>query len=163
MNYYTRSTKFGNITLVEDRGFLVSLIFGDISDGIKSKKVKFSKFLKNFMSETIEAAFLELDEYFAGKRKEFDVPMNPSGTSFQQKVWSSLISVPYGRVASYKDIAERIGNSKAGRAVGMANNKNKIPIFIPCHRIVSADGSMGGYADGVEIKQKLLELEKQFS
>jgi len=163
MNYYTRPTKFGNITLVEDRGFLVSLIFGDISDGIKSKKVKFSKFLKNFMSETLETAFFELDEYFDGKRKIFDVPMNPGGTSFQQKVWSSLISVPYGMVASYKDIAEKIGNSNACRAVGMANNKNKIPIFIPCHRVVSADGSMGGYADGVGIKQKLLELEKQFS
>ena len=163
MNYYTKLTKFGNITLVEDKGFLVALTFGDINDGIKSKKVKFSKFLKKFMSAAIEIAFLELEEYFDGKRKEFDVPMNPSGTSFQQKVWSFLISVPYGSVATYKDIAERIGNSNASRAVGMANNKNKIPIFIPCHRVVSADGSMGGYADGVEIKQKLLELEKQFS
>lgn len=102
----------------------------------------------------------ELQEYLSGKRKEFDLPLAPQGTEFQQKVWEELCKIPYGRTCSYKDIAENIGNKKAYRAVGMANNKNPIPIFIPCHRVIGADGSLTGYGGGLEIKEKLLEIEK---
>lgn len=160
MNYYTKQTKIGNITITEDKGFITSLIFGDINDGIKSKKFIFSKFLKNNLSETLNSAFNQLDEYLSGKRKEFNLPLNPKGTPFQQKVWSALLSINYGETMSYKEVAIKIGDEKAGRAVGMANNKNKIPIFIPCHRVISTDGAIGGYADGTYIKQVLLDLEQ---
>lgn len=159
MNYYTKQTNIGSITIVEDRGFITSLIFGDINYGIKSKQIVISKFLKNNLSETLECAFKQLDEYLLGERKEFNLPLNPKGTSFQQKVWSALISIPYGETQSYKDIAIKIGDANACRAVGMANNKNKIPIFIPCHRVIASDGSLGGYEAGELIKRKLLDIE----
>lgn len=159
MNYYTKQTALGNITIVEDREFITSLFFGDINDGIKNKAITYSKYLKNKLTDCLDTAFSQLEEYINGTRKEFDLPLNPKGTPFQQKVWSALLSIPYGETKSYKDIAVKIGDPNASRAVGMANNKNKIPIFIPCHRVVSSDGTIGGYAGGESLKAKLLELE----
>lgn len=159
MNYYTKQTKIGNITIVEDRGFIVSLIFGDINYGIKTKQVQYNKFLKERLTENLDSAFWQLNEYLNGERKEFTLPLNPKGTQFQQKVWSALLAIPYGETRSYKDIAVKIGDEKACRAVGNANNKNKIPIFIPCHRVIASDGTIGGYAGGETIKHKLIEIE----
>ncbi len=101
----------------------------------------------------------ELDEYFAGDRREFSVPLSITGTPFQKTVWSALMRIPYGAIPSYSDIADDIGNAGAVRAVGMANNKNPVPIIIPCHRVIGRDGSLTGYAGGIEIKQWLLDLE----
>lgn len=101
----------------------------------------------------------ELTEYFLGKRKQFTVPLHLVGTEFQKKVWRALLEVPYGKTVTYKDIAKKIGNPKALRAVGMANNKNKIPIIVPCHRVIGSDGKLTGYAAGLSIKEKLLKLE----
>lgn len=101
----------------------------------------------------------QLQQYFAGKRQSFDVPLEFVGTSFQQQVWRALQSIPYGETLSYKQIAEMIDNPKAVRAVGNANNKNKLPILIPCHRVIGANGSLVGYALGLEHKQYLLALE----
>lgn len=101
----------------------------------------------------------ELKEYFSGRRKSFSVPLDLRGTPFQIKVWKALMEIPYGETVSYKYIAERVENPKGSRAVGMANNKNKIPIIIPCHRIIGADGRLVGYGGGIDIKIKLLELE----
>ena len=162
MNYYTKQTKIGNVTIVEDRGFIILLIFGDINYGIKTKQIKYDKFLKERLTETLNSAFIQLEEYLNGERKEFTLPLNPKGTKFQQKVWSALLSVPYGETASYKDVAIRIGDENASRAVGMANNKNKIPIFIPCHRIIASNGELSGYAGGVELKSMLLSLERKY-
>lgn len=100
----------------------------------------------------------ELNEYFSGKRINFTVNVSPDGTDFQKKVWNELMKIPYGSTRSYKEIAELIGNPRAFRAVGMANNKNPIPIIIPCHRVIGKNGSLVGYAGGV--KQKLLDIEK---
>ena len=100
----------------------------------------------------------ELREYFDGKRKTFTVPFSPQGTDFQKRVWSALCTVPYGKTVTYGDIARKIGNEKAYRAVGNANGRNPIPIIIPCHRIVASDG-IGGYSSGLEIKRLLLKLE----
>lgn len=111
-------------------------------------------------SELSELAALQLTEYFSGKRKEFDLPLEPQGTEFRKKVWAALTEIPYGETRSYKDIAERIGNPKACRAVGGANNKNPISIIIPCHRVVGADGSLVGYGGGLDKKTMLLELER---
>ncbi len=101
----------------------------------------------------------QLEEYFAGKRRTFDLPLDPVGTEFQRKVWEALQAIPYGARRTYGEIAAVVGNPKASRAVGMANNRNPIMIIIPCHRVVGADGALTGYAGGLEMKQTLLELE----
>ncbi len=102
----------------------------------------------------------QLEEYFQGKRKKFNLPLAPYGTPFQLKVWSALQNIPYGETRSYKDIAIQVDNPKGCRAVGMANNKNPIPIIIPCHRVVGANGKPVGYAGGLDKKKFLLELEQ---
>lgn len=112
-------------------------------------------------SELSERAATQLTEYFSSKRKDFDLPLEPQGTEFRKKVWSALMEIPYGETRSYKDIAERIGNPKACRAVGGANNKNPISIIIPCHRVVGADGSLVGYGGGLDKKTMLLDLESK--
>lgn len=107
----------------------------------------------------IKKTYIELIQYFEGERKTFDIPLNPTGTEFQKRVWSALMTIPYGETRSYKQIAEIIENPNAQRAVGMANNKNPIPIIIPCHRVIGADKKLVGYAGGLDIKQKLLDIE----
>ncbi len=105
------------------------------------------------------ATIRQLQEYFAGKRETFDLPLAPHGTDFQRRVWSALQKIPYGKTVAYADIAQRIGNPKGVRAVGLANGRNPIPIVIPCHRVIGKDGSLTGYGGGLPIKQKLLEIE----
>lgn len=101
----------------------------------------------------------QLTAYFAGSLRTFTVPMRLAGTPFQQQVWKELQKIPYGQTASYGEIARRIGNPKGCRAVGGANNKNPIPIIIPCHRVIGHDGSMGGFGGGLDLKKSLLQLE----
>ena len=103
----------------------------------------------------------QLDEYFAGKRKAFDIALDPAGTNFQKNVWKQLSLIPYGKTVAYKDIAQRIKNPKAVRAVGTANGRNPFAIIIPCHRVIAADGTLGGYGGGITTKQKLLALEQK--
>jgi len=104
--------------------------------------------------------FSQLDQYFAGRRRAFDLPLVIRGTAFQERVWQALMTIPYGVTWSYRDLAERIGQPRATRAVGTANGMNRLGILIPCHRVVNADGRLGGYAGGVERKRHLLELER---
>ena len=103
--------------------------------------------------------FNQLKEYFAGTRKGFDVPLDEKGTEFQKKVWEELKKIPYGKTISYKSLAEKLGDVKLIRAVGKANGQNPIAIVIPCHRVIGSDGSLIGYASGLDIKAKLLHLE----
>ncbi len=105
----------------------------------------------------------QLSEYFDGKRKAFELPLDMNGTDFQKKVWKLLSEIPYGRTSSYKEIARKLENKGASRAVGTANGKNPLSIIVPCHRVISFDGSLGGYAGGLKIKTKLLNLEKNGS
>ena len=102
----------------------------------------------------------ELGEYFAGRRREFTVPLVVRGTPFQERVWRELLRIPYGQTCSYLDIARRVCNSNACRAVGSANGRNRIAIVIPCHRVVNAGGSLGGYGGGLDRKRFLLDLER---
>jgi len=102
----------------------------------------------------------QLDEFFAGKRTTFDLAMAPEGTDFQKRVWAELIRIPYGETISYAELAKRIGSDGAARAVGRANATNPIAIVVPCHRVIGADGSLTGYAYGVELKRRLLDFEK---
>ena len=103
----------------------------------------------------------QLRAYFAGKLEEFDLPLAPDGTDFQQKVWRRLCDIPYGETISYGQLAQRIGNPNASRAVGLANGSNPIPIIIPCHRVIGSNGKLTGYGGGLPIKEKLLALERR--
>ncbi|MGM9916879.1 methylated-DNA--[protein]-cysteine S-methyltransferase [Anaerotignum sp.] len=111
-------------------------------------------------TELIRKCKQELDEFFRGERKTFDLPLAPEGTAFQKKVWDALREIPYGETRTYKEIAIAVGSPKGFRAVGMANNKNPIAILIPCHRVIGSDGKLVGYAAGMETKTFLLALEQ---
>ena len=140
-----------NLGFIEDDGVITGIFFaGGAEDNLTP------------MSETplIKRAISQLSEYFDGERTSFDLPISPSGTGFQKKVWDALLTIPYGETRSYKDIAVQIGNPKAVRAVGMANNRNPIAIVIPCHRVIGHNGSLTGYGGGLDVKAYLLELEK---
>jgi methylated-DNA-[protein]-cysteine S-methyltransferase len=139
----------GNLYITEEDGFITYLDFtGTPEDMLPG-------------STLTDMAVKELEEYFDGTRTVFDLPLAPQGSSFMKRVWDSLVTIPYGKTASYKDIARMAGNAKACRAVGMANNRNPIPIIIPCHRVIGSDGSLVGYGGGLDIKKALLELEKR--
>jgi methylated-DNA-[protein]-cysteine S-methyltransferase len=112
------------------------------------------------MPDFFLAVKAQLLAYFKGDLKQFDLSLAPVGTPFQLKVWEALKTIPYGTLASYKSIAQAIGNSKAVRAVGGANGKNPIPIIVPCHRVIGADGSLTGYGGGLETKRRLIDLER---
>lgn len=141
-------------------------------DGRAIRAIEFSPFKGSPLGEPIGArsdehpvlvaAASQLAEYFARQRRVFDLPLEPKGTDFQQKVWAQLQQIDFGETCSYGQLAKRLGMSPAAsRAVGLANGRNPIPIVIPCHRVIGADGSLTGYAGGVERKQILLELEEQ--
>lgn len=110
-------------------------------------------------TKILKQAVKELNEYFAGKRTKFDVPLNPSGTEFQKAVWNELTRIPYGETISYQELAIRINKPKAVRAVGAANGKNPLWMIVPCHRVIGKNGTMTGYAGGISLKKKLLLLE----
>jgi methylated-DNA-[protein]-cysteine S-methyltransferase len=105
------------------------------------------------------AAYQQLTEYFAGERREFDLPLAPHGTPFQLKVWRALCAIPFGAVRTYGDVARAIGQPLARRAVGQANGRNPLPIVIPCHRVIAGDGTIGGYSSGLHVKHRLLAHE----
>lgn len=111
-------------------------------------------------TELLSMATIQLDEYFQGKRTTFSLPFKLTGTPFQLAVWKELQNIPYGQTTSYKEISQKINKPKAYRAVGMANNKNPLPIIIPCHRVIGSNGKLIGYAGGLNLKNYLLELEK---
>lgn len=110
-------------------------------------------------SAVIEEAELELNEYFSGERKDFNIPLLFAGTDFQKKVWEELLKIPYGKTISYAELAQRIGMPKACRAVANANGANSISIFAPCHRVIGSDHSLTGYGGGLDVKRALLQLE----
>jgi methylated-DNA-[protein]-cysteine S-methyltransferase len=105
----------------------------------------------------------QLEEYFAGRRRQFDLPLDLHGTEFQKRCWQELLKIPYGETRSYADVARAIGKPSAVRAVGLANGQNPIAIIVPCHRVIGSDGSLTGYGGGLETKRKLLELEGALS
>ena len=107
----------------------------------------------------LQAARVQLDEYFSGTRTQFDLPLAPQGTPFQTEVWHTLATIPYGETISYAQLAQRVGKPTAMRAVGAANGRNPLPIVLPCHRVIGADGSLTGFGGGLPTKQFLLELE----
>jgi len=143
--------KFCKLGIAEDNGEICNILFDpkNIPAGMDLKE-----------TAVLKKAYKQLDEYFAGKRNVFDLPLSLRGTEFQLKVWHLLLTIPYGETRSYGQLAALINNPKASRAVGMANNKNPIPVIIPCHRVIGHNGKLVGYAGGLELKKNLLELEK---
>ncbi|MCF8367776.1 MAG: methylated-DNA--[protein]-cysteine S-methyltransferase [Bacteroidales bacterium] len=146
--YY--NSPIGTIIVEMTDGGISSLIFSDKPVKINSDDL--------FLQDT----FRQLDEYFAGKRQFFDLPLTIKGTAFQMEVWDLLLKIPFGKTLSYLDISNRLGNSKKIRAVGRANAKNPISIIIPCHRVVGHDGNLTGYAGGLWRKEWLLDHEKTY-
>ena len=128
-------------------------------------KFRLSRYMKaEFKIETspiLEQTKKQLDEYFTGKRKTFDIPLHPVGTDFQKKVWHALLNIPYGETRSYKEIAQSIGSPNSVRAVAGAIGANGISIFIPCHRVIGSNHSLTGFAGGLDAKRRLLELEAE--
>lgn len=132
-----------------------------VSDGARITELRFgADVCAQDSHEVLLQAEAELNEYFAGRRMRFSVPLFISGTEFQKKVWQALTGIPYGETRSYGEIAAAIGKPKACRAVGMANHVNPLPIFVPCHRVIGAGGSLTGYGGGLSTKVFLLELER---
>ena len=148
-------TPVGPLTVVADEQAVRAIRFGAGSDAPAAMPAS-SEPLPVVLRQVVQ----ELEDYFAGRRRTFTVPVAPAGTPFQQRVWQALRQIPYGATCSYRAIAEAIGAPKACRAVGMANHRNPIPIIIPCHRVVGADGRLTGYASGLEIKATLLRIEQ---
>lgn len=149
---YIYKMKIGNIKITANEQAVIGISLLPDCTNTDSSELLENKWTKQ--------AFHELTEYLEGKRREFTIPLEPRGTDFQKKVWKALLSIPYGETRSYREIAEFIGNEKACRAVGMANNKNPFMIVVPCHRVIGTNGKLTGYAGGLDIKQQLLELEK---
>ena len=147
--YYTYDTILGSVTFVEENGDLVVIT-------TRPYHPKEEIYLE---TPVIKEAFRLLSEYFSGNRKTFNLPLLLKGTDFQKQVWQALLKIPFGETRSYKQIAEAIGNPKAVRAVGMANNKNPLLIVVPCHRVIGANGKLVGYAVGLDKKEYLLRLE----
>ena len=147
--YYTYDTILGSVTFVEENGALVVIT----THPYHPKEEIYQE------TPVIKEAFRQLSEYFSGKRKTFNLPLLLKGTDFQKQVWQALLKIPFGETRSYKQIAEAIGNPKAVRAVGMANNKNPLLIVVPCHRVIGANGKLVGYAVGLDKKEYLLRLE----
>ena len=143
--YY--DTYAGRIGIAEEDGAITHLIFSERDWTVEE-------------TDLIKETKRQLDEYFAGKRKEFDIPTRLEGTEFQKRVWEELRKIPYGKTVTYKDIAEAVGCPKGFRAVGLANNRNPISIIYPCHRVIGSNGSLTGYGGGLDVKEKLLELDR---
>lgn len=153
MKYYIKYVSpVADLYLVEEQGQLVEIAFHHLK-----KKEEMEE--KN--TELLQEVKRQLEEYFSGRLQNFDLPLKPKGTDFQKQVWKALLTIPYGETKSYGDIAKQIGKEKAVRAVGGANHVNPISIVIPCHRVIGKNGNLTGYGGGLEVKEKLLELERK--
>lgn len=154
MPMFFYETDLGMIGIAETNGKITNLYFAD-GDWPKDGEI--------FETAVLKEAARQLRNYLAGSSGGFSLPLEPAGTPFMKQVWSILCEIPCGKTVSYKQVAERIGKPKAARAVGLANNRNPIPLFIPCHRVIGSKGSLVGYRGGLERKNRLLTMEKQFN
>lgn len=152
---YTYPVPFGLLTITENSNAIIDISF--------HRPTELATLAVEKETPLIKHAYQQLQEYFSGIRKQFDLPLAPEGTAFQKKVWAALQAIPYGKTASYQDIAIKVGCPKGPRAIGLANNKNPIAIVIPCHRVIGKNGKMVGYGGGLPIKEFLLDLEAKTS
>lgn len=150
-NIFFYDTKIGKIAIIDNGNEITDM---ELAEGTDYKDINVNE------TTLIKEAAKQLEEYLNGSRTTFDLPLNPQGTEFQRSVWKALCDIPFGETRSYKQVAIAVGNPKASRAIGMANNKNPIMIFVPCHRVIGSNGKLVGYAGGLDIKEKLLSIEK---
>ena len=150
------SSPVGRLRLTASDTALVGIWFEQGRDGARAYPE-----LKRGGSPLLDRVRAQLDEYFSGRRREFDLPLDPRGTEFQRRVWQRLLLIPYGETTTYGALATQLGDAKASRAVGLANGSNPIPIVIPCHRVIGADGSLTGYGGGLPAKRWLLAHEAE--
>lgn len=159
----------GKLRIEEEDNFIigVSSSDGDKTDQIKEKQIRETEQINEAEqvkeSDLIKRTYLQLMEYFEGKRTTFDVPIRLDGTSFQTKVWEELRKIPYGETRSYGEIAKQVGVPKGARAVGGANHNNPVLIIVPCHRVIGSSGALVGFGAGIPVKELLLKLENQES
>ncbi len=153
--YVRTSSPVGPLFLVASSKGLVRLEFEGRMQKLNSATTQLQQ-----SRQTLAPYLRELDEYFAGSRREFSFSLDLRGTAFQLACWNALLEIPYGGTRSYRDIAQAIGHPHAYRAVGMSNNRNPVAIVVPCHRVIASSGSLCGYGGGLDIKRKLLELEQ---
>jgi len=157
----------GTLKLISDDQCLLNILFPrdtvDQSLSFWSLALGADYRVDSRLPAVLDLAARQLDEYFSGRRKKFDVPLRFYGTVFQERVWNALMEIPYGQTVSYRDIGRKIENPRAVRAVGSANGRNRIPIIVPCHRVINASGKLGGYGGGLDIKKWLLEHEANHS
>jgi methylated-DNA-[protein]-cysteine S-methyltransferase len=158
VNYAYLETPVGILLIVGDDAAVECISFPR-----HGKAVKPEPGWQESQRGAVAEAIRQLREYFAGKRTGFDLPLAPKGTEFQRAVWRQLQEIPYGATISYGELARRVGNTKAARAVGSANGANPLPIVIPCHRVIAGDGSIGGFGGGLPTKEILLALEQRTS
>lgn len=156
LSYQFLDSPVGQLKLVAHETALVAVLW----ENENPDRVRLAELTEDSKHPILLETARQLNEYFAGKRQSFDVPLDFAGTEFQQKVWQALLTIPFGETRSYKQIAEQVGNVKAVRAVGAANGKNLISIIAPCHRVVGANGKLVGFAGGLENKDILLKIEK---
>ena len=156
LSYQFLDSPVGQLKLVAHETALVAVLW----ENENPNRVRLAALVEDLKHPILLKTAQQLNEYFAGKRQQFDLPLDFEGTVFQQQVWQALLTIPFGETRSYKQIAEQIGNVKAVRAVGAANGKNPISIIAPCHRVVGANGKLVGFAGGLENKEILLKIEK---
>ena len=154
--YMYMDSPVGALKLVAHDQALVAVMW----DNEDHKRVRLAELIENIQHPMLLKVKRQLEQYFAGQRQQFDLPLDFQGTDFQQQVWHALLTIPYGETRSYKDIALQIGNQKAVRAVGAANGRNPISIIAPCHRVIGSGGALVGFAGGLDKKQILLSLEQ---
>ena len=147
----TIDSPVGPLLLTSDGTSLTRLLFAAVPDPAWSADP----------CPVLDEAVRQLEEYFAGERRDFDLPLDPAGTPFQLTVWAALRDIPYAETINYGQLANRVGNPNASRAVGLANGRNPISIVVPCHRVIGADGSLTGYGGGLDRKRTLLALERR--
>ena len=155
MNYSHCETPVGTLLVAGDQD-AVSGIWLPLNGAAKIPEAGWANSSRGAVGDAIR----QLGEYFARERKHFDLPLLPQGTPFQRTVWRSLEEIPYGETITYGELARRVGNAKAFRAVGTANGANPLPIVVPCHRVIAAGGKLGGFGGGLAMKQQLLDLER---
>ncbi|RZG75330.1 methylated-DNA--[protein]-cysteine S-methyltransferase [Acinetobacter sp. WCHAc060025] len=156
LSFMKMASPVGQLKLVATETALVAVLW----ENENPNRVRLAELIENTQHSVLLETQRQLNEYFAGQRQVFDLPLDFEGTEFQQKVWQALLTIPFGETRSYKQIAEQVGNVKAVRAVGAANGKNPISIIAPCHRVVGANGKLVGFAGGLENKDILLKIEK---
>ena len=157
-SYKKITSPVGELTLVASNTHLLAVLWEQDKE---ADRVKIERGLEDNIHPILCAAEVQLNEYFSKQRKEFDLPVQFTGSEFQQKVWNMLQQIPYGKKITYLQIAQQLGDRNATRAVGLANGKNPISIIVPCHRVIGASGKLTGFAGGLENKAFLLDLEQE--